>query len=128
MSDRAAARFGALLFGAQLPAVGVCVLRMAPMQKLEHGRRWRPFIVALTLWLAGACPALSEDGVFLREMLRIPVPGAGVRGLEAMLVRPAGEGRYPLALINHGSPRSAEERPNMTPLAFLPQATEFARR
>ena len=94
----------------------------------ECGRRWRPLIVALSLLLAVACPASSEDGVFLREMLRIPAPGAGVRGLEAMLVRPAGEGRYPLALINHGSPRFTEERPNMTPLAFLPQATELARR
>ncbi len=101
---------------------------MLPMQTFERGRRWRPFVVAFALLLAGACPALCDDTVFAREMLRIPAPGAGVRGLEAMLVRPAGEGRYPLALINHGSPRFAEERPNMTPLAFLPQATEFARR
>jgi len=53
---------------------------------------------------------------------------AGQQGLEAMLVRPAGDGRYPLVLINHGSPRSAADRLTMTPLSFLPQATEFARR
>jgi dienelactone hydrolase len=98
------------------------------MQSFEGGRRWRPFVVAFALLLLAAGPARSDNPVFTREMLRIPVPGAGVRGLEAMLVRPAGEGRYPLALISHGSPRFAEERPNMTPLAFLPQATEFARR
>src|SRR6185437_3988862 len=43
-------------------------------------------------------------------------------------VRPAEPGRYPLALINHGSPRSPKARPGMTPMQLLPQATEFARR
>jgi dienelactone hydrolase len=45
-----------------------------------------------------------------------------------LLVRPREPGRYPLALIAHGSPRSPADRPNMTPLAMLPQAIEFARR
>jgi dienelactone hydrolase len=85
-------------------------------------------LVALAMSLAGARTALGEDAVFLREMLRIPAPGAGTRGLEAMLVRPAQAGRYPLALLSHGSPRAAADRPKMTPLALLPQATEFARR
>ncbi len=61
-------------------------------------------------------------------MLRIPAPGAGKSGLEAMLVRPAQAGRYPLVLLNHGSPRAPADRAEMTPLGFLPQATEFARR
>jgi dienelactone hydrolase len=93
--------------------------------------RWRlgfQLIVTVTVLLAGARTALADDPVFLREMLRIPVPGAGAHGLEAMLVRPAAAGRYPLVLINHGSPRSAADRPNMTPLALLPQALGFARR
>jgi dienelactone hydrolase len=85
-------------------------------------------ILTVALLLAGAGTALSAEPVFVREMLRIPAPGGGARGLEAMLVRPADAGRYPLALISHGSPRSAADRPDMTPLRLLPQATEFARR
>jgi dienelactone hydrolase len=48
--------------------------------------------------------------------------------LEAVLIRPSEPGRYPLALIAHGSPRAGNDRANMTPLAMLPQAIEFARR
>ena len=43
-------------------------------------------------------------------------------------MRPDAPGHYPLALINHGSPRSGADRPNMTPLSMLPEAVEFARR
>jgi dienelactone hydrolase len=53
---------------------------------------------------------------------------AGPAGLEAMLVFPADGARHPLALLSHGSPRKAEERPEMTANMLLPQATEFARR
>ncbi|MFI4987620.1 MAG: alpha/beta hydrolase family protein [Alphaproteobacteria bacterium] len=53
---------------------------------------------------------------------------AGAEGLEALLVWPDEPGRHPLALISHGSPRSAAERPQMTALAMLPQAKELARR
>jgi dienelactone hydrolase len=74
-------------------------------------------------WLSAAA---ADD--FVREDMRIPMASAGPGGLEALLVRPKAPGRYPLALINHGSPRSASERPDMTPLALLPQALEFARR
>ena len=45
-----------------------------------------------------------------------------------MLVRPAAAGKYPLVLINHGSPRVNADRPGMTPYASLPQIMEFARR
>jgi dienelactone hydrolase len=85
------------------------------------------FVVAVALLLA-ASAAHGQSTAFTREMLRIPMAEAGHHGLEAMLVRPAAEGRYPLALVNHGAPRSAADRPGMTPLAFLPQAMEFARR
>ena len=48
-------------------------------------------------------PAAAEP--FYREDLRIPMEAAGPRGLEAMLLRPSGTRRYPLALISHGTPR-----------------------
>jgi dienelactone hydrolase len=60
--------------------------------------------------------------------LRIPLPAPGSGSLEALLVRPNEAGRHPLALISHGSPRAPGDRVNMTPLAMLPQALEFARR
>jgi len=53
---------------------------------------------------------------------------AGPRGLEAMLIRPAGTKRYPLALISHGSPRDAKAREGMAPNGLYAQAIEFARR
>lgn len=64
----------------------------------------------------------------LREELRVPMEGVGARGLEAVLVRPNAAGKFPLLLLNHGSPRDAKDRPGMTPLAYVPQAQEFARR
>jgi len=82
--------------------------------------------VAVAAFAVLATAAQAQD--FLREPLRIPMAAAGPRGLEALLVRPSAPGRYPLALISHGSPRSSDDRPDMTPLALLPQATEFARR
>ncbi len=69
----------------------------------------------------------AADDAFLQEPLRILLP-SDLGTLEALLVRPNAPGRYPLALIAHGSPRSAAQQPNMTPLAMLPQALEFARR
>jgi len=38
------------------------------------------------------------------------------------------QAKHPLALISHGSPRSAKDRPYMTALSYLPIAYEFARR
>jgi dienelactone hydrolase len=81
-------------------------------------------IVLATLQL----PAGAAAADFIREELRIAMPTAGPRGLEALLVRADEPGRHPLVLINHGSPRAASDRPEMTPLALIPEATEFARR
>jgi dienelactone hydrolase len=64
----------------------------------------------------------------LRQELRIPIHGAGSKGLVAVMVRPNEAGPHPLAILTHGSPRNAEDRPQMSPLAMLPQAIEFARR
>ena len=53
-------------------------------------------------------PAAAEP--FYREDLRIPMEAAGPRGLEAMLLRPSGTRRYPLALISHGTPSRGRAR------------------
>jgi dienelactone hydrolase len=64
----------------------------------------------------------------MSEDLRIPMVAAGAEGLEAVLVKPDGPGRHPLALISHGSPRDANDRAGMTARSMMPQLTEFARR
>ena len=71
-------------------------------------------------------PAAAEP--FHHEDLRIPMEAAGSRGLEAMLLRPSGTRRYPLALISHGTPREAMRRDEMSPYRSYRQALEFARR
>jgi dienelactone hydrolase len=71
-------------------------------------------------------PAAAEP--FYREDLRIPMEAAGPRGLEAMLLRPSGTRRYPLALISHGAPREGSARAPMSPYGSYRQALEFARR
>lgn len=87
---------------------------------------WRRIIFVVCLLLVGVA-GTRADNAFIQEPLRILLP-SDLGTLEALLVRPNAPGRYPLALIAHGSPRSAAERPDMTPLAMLPQALEFARR
>jgi dienelactone hydrolase len=82
--------------------------------------------IVLAMLCAMLVPALAQD--YRKELLRIPFAGAGPRGLEALLVRPADGRRYPLALISHGSPRDAEMRRQMTPGRYQMQAIEFARR
>jgi len=72
-----------------------------------------------------ALPAMADE--FVHEELRIAMPAAGPNGLEALLIRPARPGRYPLALVSHGASGDAQERQEMTPYGFYRQAIEFAR-
>jgi len=80
----------------------------------------------LAIVLAAMRPAAAQD--YYREDLRIPMPAAGPRGLEALLVRPAEQQAYPLVLISHGAPSDIKQRPQMSPYGFYWQAVEFARR
>jgi len=80
------------------------------------------------LIVSGTMQHAAADG-FHREDLRIAMAGAEPAGLEAMLVRPSGSGRYPLALMSHGAPRGGQEaRAAMSPYRMYGQAIEFARR
>ena len=85
------------------------------------------FVIAAVI-VAGSPGSSPAADLYLREELRIPDAAAGPRGLEALLVRPSEAGRYPLVLINHGSPRSPSDRQSMSPWSLLPEAIEFARR
>ncbi|HEY2248223.1 MAG TPA: CocE/NonD family hydrolase, partial [Bradyrhizobium sp.] len=48
--------------------------------------------------------------------------------LEGLVVRPDDNAPHPLALINHGSPRDADDRSEMSPKGMWRQAAAFARR
>jgi len=68
-----------------------------------------------------------------QDALKIPVVIAGPRGtssveLEAIVVRPDDGQSHPLAIVNHGSPRLADQRPKMSPYWMWAQAAAFARR
>jgi dienelactone hydrolase len=83
-------------------------------------------MLALFLLQGLALPVRGQS--LVEQGLRIPAPGAGKQGLEAVMVRPNEPGPHPLALVNHGAPRDNNERRKMTPWDMLPQAREFARR
>jgi dienelactone hydrolase len=85
----------------------------------------RCLAIAASILAASAFRCAASE--FVQEEFRIPF-SSGPGSFEALLVRPDEPGRFPLALINHGSPRSGADRPNMTPLSMLPEAIEFARR
>src|SRR5262245_40948559 len=81
--------------------------------------------------LSAPCLAaeLAQPAGLVREAVVIPFTqsdGTAIT-LEAVVVRPAAPSRYPLALINHGGPRTAEVRENIVAL-YSATAIEFARR
>jgi len=89
-------------------------------------------------WIAACCalalvqPLAQARAEELRfDTIQIPVsaPG-GIRSveLEAMVVRPDDGVAHPIAVLNHGSPRSADDRATMSPYRMWPQAVAFARR
>src|SRR5208282_5121045 len=84
---------------------------------------------ASALLLAIFLPAgqATAQSIVTQE-LRIPLKGAGSKGLDALMVRPNEPGPHPLALLTHGTPREAKDRSSMTPFGLQPQAMEFARR
>lgn len=82
--------------------------------------------LAIALAFAATRPVAAQN--YIREELRIQMPAAVASGLEALLIRPAGNGPFPLALISHGAPRDAAARATMTANRLYRQAVEFARR
>ncbi len=86
----------------------------------------RLITLILFMLLTLTLPVSGQE--LVQQELRIPAPGAGKKGLEALMIRPNEPGPHPLALINHGAPRDAADRRKMTPAQMLPQAREFARR
>jgi len=82
----------------------------------------------LTAFFAASMLASSAAQDLVVSEFRIPTPSSGRKGLEAVMIRPNDHAPHPLALLTHGTPREATDRAGMTPLRWLPQAREFARR
>jgi len=70
----------------------------------------------LALALAGAHAAAQPAGSGTTETLSAPAPDLSGRKLSIMLRRPSGQGPFPLVVINHGSPPSAQDRPKVNPV------------
>src|SRR5688572_5520597 len=85
--------------------------------------------LALCSALALAAPPLSKHDI-VREPLRLPVTLDDGQHfvLEAFVARPAAAGRFPLALLTHGTPRQAAQRQRMAAVQMSFQAEELARR
>jgi pimeloyl-ACP methyl ester carboxylesterase len=90
-------------------------------------RRFYPALIAAVAAALPLAHALAEG--IRQEPLQIPaVIGGRTYQLEALVVRPDDNAPHPLALINHGSPRDADDRPGMSPNRLWLQAAAFARR
>jgi dienelactone hydrolase len=89
----------------------------------SRSKSWMSTMFVLLLL---ALPVCGQGLIQLK--LRIPAPGAGSKGLEAVMIRPDEPGPHPLALVNHGAPREKADQRKMTPWEMLPEAREFARR
>jgi len=90
----------------------------------------RRLCVAVVL-LVCASPALAtmtQLPGLVREPLRLAItlPDGTTAELEALVTRPDGPGRFPLALINHGLPRNASAAVRMTPETYSSPAIVFA--
>jgi dienelactone hydrolase len=60
-------------------------------------------------------PQGAPEGEFRQQLWLIPLPHDGDRAMHTAILRPPGEGKKPLAVINHGSPPKPEDRPKTKP-------------
>ncbi len=58
-------------------------------------------------------PQGSPAGDLREQLWLIPLPHDGDRAMHTTVLRPPGEDKRPLVVINHGSPAKAEDRPNL---------------
>jgi dienelactone hydrolase len=102
---------------------------------MSYTTRFRLFATAVLLaFIVTASSAEQGRAEEIRlDALKIPVVISGSSGpasveLEAIVLRPDDRLPHPLAVLNHGSPRSPSDRPKMTPYGLWAQAVAFARR
>ena len=95
-----------------------CPLRQA--RSMSYSTRFRCFGAAVLLAFILAAPSVGQSQAeeIRLDALKIPVVISGSSGpasvaLEAIVVRPDDRLPHPLAVLNHGSPRTAGNRPTL---------------
>ena len=81
----------------------------------------RIFAALLALVLAGEASAQAREQV-------VRIPAAGGVSMIANVMRPPGEDKKPLVVINHGSPADGSQRAKMTPPRFNGLSSWFVSR
>jgi dienelactone hydrolase len=76
---------------------------------------------------AGHAEGLREETLTVPAVISVAGRATTV-DLEALVTRPDDGAPHPLAVLNHGSPRDADARAEMSPYGLSAQAREFARR
>ncbi|RAU23437.1 dienelactone hydrolase [Paramagnetospirillum kuznetsovii] len=85
------------------------------------------FVVLLCLGGSAQAAGLIEEAFGLPVTFKVNGSSRTLR-LDALVIRPDDSQRHPLAVINHGAPRNADDRAGMSPRSMRAQAREFARR
>ncbi|MGK9170602.1 dienelactone hydrolase family protein [Inquilinus limosus] len=120
----------------RMPAVPAVKLRAGT----SRGAAWRSGLIALAGLLLAACqtsgPQMAAIGGSNQQLpgliraplsLEVTMPDGAHETLEAFVTRPSAPGRYPVALITHGTSKGAYNR-TLTPNRYAATAITFARR
>ncbi len=92
-------------------------------------RQWLQGLLMLVLGCAGGALAQVPESSLNEEVVTIPLPSsARWPNLVATIFRPAGEGPFPVIVMNHGSPGTAAERARMGRYRALRGSQEFVQR
>lgn len=83
-------------------------------------------ILALLASLVVLASQAAAQGAPREQVIRIPAPGGA--SMVATVMRPAGEDRKPLVVINHGSPADGSQRPKMAPPRYNGLSSWFVSR
>ncbi|WFU18516.1 dienelactone hydrolase [Bradyrhizobium sp. CB3481] len=89
-----------------------------------HRRAWRCFLIAMAVASASLAAASDDPPRLQEEMWALPLPAPTI----AYVVRPIGNGPFPLAIMNHGVALDPVQRSLFPPVEFRDAAMWFARR
>ena len=81
----------------------------------------RILVALLALVVAGEAAAQSREQI-------VKIPAAGGVSMIANVMRPPGEDKKPLVIINHGSPADGSQRAKMTPPRYSGLSSWFVSR
>ncbi|HIJ62198.1 MAG TPA: hypothetical protein HPQ04_05840, partial [Rhodospirillaceae bacterium] len=99
--------------------VPVCIRRVSVNLTRKIGVNTMKLFAAIFLLLLVLSGSSGATGV-VEEEIGLPVSFSEAGQveritLEAMIIRPDDDRRHPLAVLNHGAPRNADDRAGMSP-------------